>query len=91
VKKFDAPVQKQARKWARRMIEEYLVTYPDLSAWLEETNPGALAVFALPASHRKRLRMTNGLERFQQEGRRRSRVIRIFQFGQVVCVWILLW
>lgn len=75
---FDAPDLKQAWQRANRLIEEWAVTYPDLSAWLEETIADALAVFALPASHRKRLRTTNGLERFHQEGRRRSRVIRIF-------------
>lgn len=35
-------------------------------------------MFALPAAHRKRLRTTNTLDRYHQEGRRRSRVIRIF-------------
>jgi transposase-like protein len=75
---FDAPDQKQACKRANRLIEEWAVTYPDLSDWLEETIEDALAVFVLPAAHRKRLRTTNGLERFHQEGRRRSRVIRIF-------------
>ena len=75
---FDAPDLKQAWQRANRLIEEWDVTYPDLSAWLEETIADALAVFALPASHRKRLRTTNGVERFHQEGRRRSRVIRIF-------------
>jgi transposase-like protein len=75
---FDAPDLKQAWQRANRLIEEWAVTYPDLSAWLEETIADALAVFALPASHRKRLRTTNGVERFHQEGRRRSRVIRIF-------------
>ena len=62
---IDAPDQKQAWKRANRLIEEWSVTYPDLAAWLEETIADALAVFALPASHRKRLRTTNGLERFQ--------------------------
>lgn len=75
---FDAPDQKQAFKRANRLIEEWAVTYPDLSAWLEETIADALAVFTLPASHQKRLRTTNALERFHQEGRRRSRVVRIF-------------
>ena len=75
---FDAPDQKQAFKRANRLIEEWAVTYPDLSAWLEETIADALAVFALPAAHQKRLRTTNALERFHQEGRRRSRVVRIF-------------
>ena len=75
---FNAPDQKQALERSNRMIEEWSVTYPHLAAWLEETINDALAVFTLPESHRKRLRTTNGLERFQQEGRRRSRVIRIF-------------
>ena len=75
---FNAPHQKQALERSNRMIEEWSVTYPHLAAWLEETINDALAVFTLPESHRKRLRTTNGLERFQQEGRRRSRVIRIF-------------
>ena len=61
----DAPDQKQALKRVNRLIEEWSVTYPDLAAWLEETIAHALAVFGLPASRRKRLRATNGLERFQ--------------------------
>jgi len=60
------------------LIEEWSATYPNLSAWLEETIADALGVFLLLASHGKRLRTTNGFERFQQEGRWRSRVIRIF-------------
>ena len=75
---FAAPDLKQAWQRANRLIEEWAVTYPDLSTWLEETIADALAVFVLPAPHRKRLRTTNGLERSHQEGRRRSRVIRIF-------------
>jgi len=50
---FAAPDQKQAWKWANRLIEEWSVTYRDLAAWLEETIAHALAVFALPASRRK--------------------------------------
>ena len=61
----DAPDQKQALKRVNRLIEEWSVTYPDLAAWLEETIVHALAVFALPASRRKRLRTTNWLKRFQ--------------------------
>ena len=37
-----------------------------------------LAVFALPAKHRKRLRTTNMLERLHEEINRRSRVARLF-------------
>jgi len=60
------------------LIEERSVRYRDLAIWLEETIANALGGFALPASHGKRLQTTNGLERFQQAGRRRSRVTRIF-------------
>jgi len=39
-----APDQKQAWKRANRLIKEWSVTYLDLSAWLEVTIAGALAV-----------------------------------------------
>ena len=34
--------------------------------------------FAFPAAHRARIRTTNGLERLNQELKRRTRVVRIF-------------
>ena len=37
-----------------------------------------LACYAFPAAHRARIRTTNGLERFNQELKRRTRVVRIF-------------
>jgi transposase-like protein len=61
----DAPYQKQAWKRVNRLNKKLSVTYPDLAAWLEETIAHALAVFGLPASRRKRLRTTLGVERFQ--------------------------
>ena len=33
---------------------------------------------AFPEAHRRRIRTTNGLERFNQELKRRTRVVRIF-------------
>ena len=38
----------------------------------------AIAVLSLPERYRKRLRTTNGMERLNEEIRRRERVIRIF-------------
>ena len=35
-------------------------------------------MFAFPASHQQRLRTTNGLERLNQEIRRRTRVVGVF-------------
>ena len=37
-----------------------------------------LAVYALPETHRKRMRTTNMLERFNEEIKRRTRVVRLF-------------
>lgn len=45
---------------------------------LEEGLEDALAVLALPEQYRVRLRTTNGMERLNEEIRRRERVIRIF-------------
>ncbi len=75
---FDAPDQQQAQERAHRLAKAWQDRFPDLATWLEETLGDPLAVFQLPAEHRKRLRTTNGLERYQQEVRRRSRVVRIF-------------
>jgi transposase-like protein len=47
-------------------------------AVLEEGREDALAVLVLPEPYRVRLRTTNGLERLNEEIRRRERVIRIF-------------
>jgi len=45
---------------------------------LEEHIEECLACLAFPESHRRRIRTTNGLERFNQELKRRTRVVRIF-------------
>jgi putative transposase len=55
--------------------------YPDVARLLEAAGPEILAVYALPAGHRKRLRSTNVLERYNQELKRRTRVVRIFPNG----------
>jgi len=52
--------------------------YPRVAKLLEEQGEEILAVYQLPPAHRKRLRSTNLLERFSQEIKRRTRVVRIF-------------
>jgi transposase-like protein len=47
-------------------------------ALLEEGLEDALAVLSLPEKYRVRLRTTNGMERLNEEIRRRERVIRIY-------------
>jgi len=51
---------------------------PRLAEWLEVEGEETLTCFHFPAGHRRRLRTTNGVERLNQELKRRSRVVRIF-------------
>ena len=49
-----------------------------MAATLEADLEDCLACYAFPAAHRPRIRTTNGLERLNQELKRRTRVVRIF-------------
>ncbi len=75
---FNAPDRAAAEFRLRGLVERLRSPYPDLADWLEEQSPETLSVFDYPEAHRRRLRTTNGLERLNQELRRRMRVIRIF-------------
>ena len=75
---FRAPGLEFAQHRASRMIANYQSRFSSLARWLEETIHEPLAVFALPREHRKRLRTTNGLERYHGEVKRRTNVVRIF-------------
>ena len=57
----------EADRRLKDMVARYHKTAPGLASWLEENIPEALAVFAFPAAHRKRLRTNNGLERLIKE------------------------
>jgi transposase-like protein len=79
VRIFDnAPDEILARQRARRLMEEWRSRSPELVGWMRETLHDPLAVFSLPRKHRMRMRTNNGLERFHEEIRRRTRVVRIF-------------
>jgi len=58
-------------KWRRK-------GYPKVAEHLEEHAEECLACLAFPESHRRRIRTTNGLQRLNQEVKRRTRVVRIF-------------
>jgi len=70
-----------ARSRLGELVEALAERYPAVAEWLETAGEEALAVYALPASHRKRMRSTNLLERWHQELKRRTRVVRIFPNG----------
>jgi transposase-like protein len=67
-----------ARKVRDQIITKYEVRAPKATSLLDEAFDDITAVLALPFRYRKRLRTTNGVERLNEEIRRRERVIRIF-------------
>lgn len=75
---FDAKTSDSARRLCKAVIDEYAERAPKAIACLEAGFDDATAVLALPEPYRKRLRTTNGVERVNEEIRRRERVIRIF-------------
>ena len=75
---FNAPDRQEAENRLGRMVERYRKRAPRLVEWAEENIPEGLTVFDLPATHRRRLRTTNGLERISEEIKRRTRVARLF-------------
>lgn len=75
---FTAPNRADADALLARTVQTYTKTASKLASWLETAIPEGLTVFAFPAAHRQRLRTVNGLERLNQEIRRRTRVVGVF-------------
>ena len=75
---FNAPDRERAQLRVNQLIALYQNKFPQVAEFLENTAHEVLACFNFPEEHRKRIRTTNGLERFHEEIRRRTRVIRIF-------------
>lgn len=75
---YASPDGEWALSLVQEVIERWATTHPRVAQWLEDGIEHTLACFAFPETHRRRIRSTNGLERFNQELKRRSRVVRIF-------------
>ena len=75
---FSAPTRAIADALLAQTVQAYAKTASKLASWLESAIPEGLTVFAFPTSHHQRLRTTNGLERLNQEIRRRTRVVGVF-------------
>lgn len=75
---FAAPDVEQARERKDKLVKELERVKPKIADWLDTDLESCLTVYSLPPEHRKRMRSTNMIERFNQELLRRSRVIRIF-------------
>jgi putative transposase len=75
---FDAPDRPEAERQLGLAVKKYRTTAPKLADWLEANILEGLAVFALPRSHRRRLRTSNMRERLNEELKRRTRVAGLF-------------
>lgn len=68
----------EANALLTRTLEQYAKRASKLANWMESALPEGLTIFSLPAAYRQRLRTVNGLERLNQEIRRRTRVVGVF-------------
>jgi len=75
---FNASSLEQAKQMLDSAVAKYEKSASRLSHWLQNNILEGLTVFALPQSQWRALRTTNGLERINQEVRRRTRVVGIF-------------
>lgn len=75
---FTASSRAAADALLTQTVQHYAKSASKLATWLETSIPEGLSVFAFPPSHQLRLRTTNGLERLNQEIRRRTRVVGVF-------------
>ena len=75
---YDSPDIASARTMCNRIMTAFEDKAPKALTVLESGFDDVMAVMSLPLKYRKRLRTTNGIERLNEEIRRRERVIRIF-------------
>ena len=75
---LNAPDMHYALEALKQSVTKYKLIAPRLAAWMETTIPESLTVMQLPEGLRKRLRTSNGIERINQELRRRFKVIGSF-------------
>jgi len=68
----------EARRDLRLWLEKWGTKYPKLCAWAEANIEETWTFYRLPLAHHKHLKSTNLLERFNQEIKRRTLVVRIF-------------
>jgi len=68
----------EARQDLKPWLEKWSGKYPKLCAWVETNIEETWTFYRLPLAHHKHLKSTNLLERFNQEIKRRTLVVRIF-------------
>jgi transposase-like protein len=76
---FSATTIEEAKEFVKK-VSNFLISKKKekVATWLEENIEETFGVYALPEEHRKKMKSTNMVERFNEELKRRSRVVRIF-------------
>jgi len=75
---FAAASREVALRLASELVDHWRGSHPKVAEHIEEHIEECLSCLAFPDAHRRRIRTTNGLERLNQEIKRRTRVVRIF-------------
>lgn len=75
---FAASTPAQARAAVGELADRWRAAHPKVARSLEDDSEACFACLTFPLAHQARIRTTNGLERFNQELKRRTRVVRIF-------------
>lgn len=70
--------REEARRDLQAWLEKWAAKYPKLCEWVESNIEETWTYYRLPLAHHKHLKSTNLLERFNQEIKRRTLVVRIF-------------
>ena len=75
---YDRRDATEARQHLAAWLEHWAAKHPKLTTWVEEQIEETFTFYRFPQTHHKHLKSTNLLERFHQELKRRSLVVRIF-------------
>ena len=75
---YDRRNAQEARQDLAAWLAKWGKRYAKLCAWVEENIEETLSFYRLPRQHHKNLKSTNMLERFMEEIKRRTLVVRIF-------------
>ena len=72
----------EARRDLAAWLTRWQGKYPTLTDWVEDNIEETLAFYRLPRQHHKHLKSTNMLERYNQEIKRRTHIVRVFPNGE---------
>ncbi len=75
---YDRRELQEARRDLVAWLQKWHQKYPKLCDWVEDNIAETWTYYRLPVAHHKHLKSTNMLERFHQEIKRRTLVVRIF-------------